>query len=51
MNVIPLARAMLCLNDDTIWCVDDVAVCPSCGSEHGMPLAAWLAAVESGGVA
>lgn len=38
---IPLARAMLCLDCETIYPIN--GPCPACASLAGAPLARWLA--------
>lgn len=42
-GVIPLDRAALCLDDETIFHVEDAA-CPRCASPTFVLLAPWLSA-------
>ncbi len=39
--MIDLSRAVVCLNDDVVFDVEDRA-CPRCTSEGFIPLASWL---------
>ncbi len=43
---IPLARAALCLDCETVFTVN--GGCPSCGSNHFVPLARWIASADHG---
>lgn len=50
MTFIPMARAMVCLNDDAVFdLADGVMSCPSCGGEFFQPLQVWLGSAKEGG--
>jgi len=44
---LPLQRAALCLDDETVFPVEDQA-CPMCGGETFVLLARWLQARQGG---